>query len=318
MDLKRVFVLRPTTTGAISFAIAPNSHGALVMYEGSLSTSQTAYNGRSTTSLAGWTVATMAAGTDCRGAISDPRLNALGFGWGDNTANTYNDFRNIVCVADVSYTGTSLNDSGTVQVDHISGTFGEEGSEDFTYSTNKVQQISICDDVRPLEALTNIGTGPRAVAMEARKPFTVRVPGDVRYKTIKPTLYISGPGTVPPTYGYLQPNASNGTVPGPVYQDSGFKLVSYSGLNAAASVTVTLRYCIQLTVDPGTSMYTMSQPSPPRDLPATTWYERFRSVLPTAEKAVTLGLTAADLFLPRAVAASMRPVLKAIGVPGAR
>lgn len=271
-----------------------------------------------TTAASGWTSAVVPGATDVVGAIADSRLNPLANGWGDFTPNIYSEFRNIVSVADVSYTGTSLDDSGTVQIDHMTGTFGEEGNEDFTYSTNKVQAIEILDDTRASGTLANIGTGPRSVAMEARKPFALRVTGDVRYKAIKPVLYQTGTGTSPPPFGFVQNSTFNGSVPGPVYQDGEFKIVSYAGLNINSTITVTVRYCVQLTVDSGTSMYAMSQPSPPRDLPATTWYERFRSLLPTIEKAVGVGLTAAELFLPRMAAGTLRPTLRALGVPGAR
>lgn len=316
MDLRRVYTFRPSSTGTLQFSIAPNSVGAMVLHTGQVVTSETGFAGFSGVTPSGLTTVTIPAGATAQGALVDARIGSITAGWGSTAPPTYQAFRNIVAVADVNYTGTTLNDSGSVTVDTIPLRFTQIGSQPITYSVGSgtsVAQVPVNEEAAVVATLTNIGTGVNSVTMPARKSFTTRVLGSGTFTEIRPVF--SDLGTARSEFGYLQDTATTAPeiTPSPNYAPGVAKVVKYTGLDPDSTITISVRYCVQLTVQSNNSMYAMAKPSPPAQPNQIAWYDRLRAYLPTVEQSINAGITLAEYALPRIMGGSFRPALGTIG-----
>lgn len=314
MDLRSIHTLRPLSNGSLKFALFPSSRGALVMVEGSSSTGiPEAVNNISNTAGAGFTVTNIPAGTSFQGLIPDSRLGgSITGGWGSVVAPLFTAFRSVVTVADINYTGTTLQDSGAVTIDSCPSTFVDNGTRPWTYDTTKAHGVRVFDAGTVADILSRPGSSVSSVTMPARKPFTTRVLGSGKYHDFGPRIHDVDDNAVSSPFAYACVNATTQSLPGPSYEDTSFKCISYSGLDPNASITVSLRYCVQVSVGAASPMFTVAKTSPPKDTPTMDWYERLRSYLPTVEQTINAGITLAEMALPRMVGGTMRPALKAL------
>lgn len=314
MDLRSIHTLKPLSNGSLKFAIFPSSRGALVMVEGSSATSlPEAILNLGAGLPSGITTYALPAGTPFQGLIPDSRMGgSFTTGWGSVAAPLFTAFRSVVTVADINYTGTTLQDSGAVTIDTCPSTFVDNGTRPWTYDTTKSHGVRVLDSGTVSDILFRAGSSVNSVTMPARKAFTTRVLGSGNYHEFGPRIHDTDDVAVSSPFAYACANATTQSLPGPVYEDTSFKCISYTGLDPDASITVSLRYCVQVSVGASSPMFTVAKASPPKDTPTMDWYERLRSYLPTVEQTINAGITLAEMALPRIVGGSMRPALKAL------
>lgn len=305
LDLKVVYVLTPSTgKKTLSFAIAPNANGTFVMLDGDLTTSYN-YNGFAGwlgTAVNGWSTSFYAAGTayPVYGAIPDARLSSIQVGWGSQTAGQVTSgFRPIVSVADVEYTGTPLYAAGSVRVSSVPLRFVKTGMYPYTYGTTSSGSAANHESRSTDQFLGNIF--PNTIVLPARKSFTTRVLAphgpyaDTANNVYEP---VSGSQSI---WGFAHDPLVSTAAPGPVYYpDTTVKVISYTGLDSSASVTVTLRYCVQTTVGLDNALFNIAKPSPPSDPASLSWYDKITSMLPTVDTLASIAKVATRIAMPSA------------------
>lgn len=256
IDLRSTYTLSPTG-GAINFVIAPTYNAALSLVAGTIAqTGYKVFTGTSSAASDGWASVTNVAAT--RGFI--PMASHLDvetlFG-NDGNSIYFSAFRPIAIAADVSYTGSTMMDNGSViiQKQPVAETLTDTRS--ITYSTSSSQTVFENTSINVIgSALTLM---PNAVIQPARKNWSANIiPTQPEYLAIQPRV-------TDYTSNFSAANtASTGVVPAPVVYPANAISVQYSGLDASASITVTVRYCVQLAVNPyGATLYaSAAKPSP--------------------------------------------------------
>lgn len=304
MDLKTTFTLTPNlATKSISFAIAPNSNGAFVVLDGYCGTQNYGFGGWDGASARGWT-APVFAGNAWNGAYNDSRLNILDASWGTQGPGAFSKFRPIVAVADVVFTGSSMYDGGSVSVNVLSDAFSH--STDANYSTSGGIKTHRVLNSTFAEALASTRSQQTTLTVPARNSFTVRVLGSSVYKDTDQVAY-TDPTDNKARFGYPCDFATTGLVPGPVYADCPLKVVTYTGLDSSASVTVSIRYCVQLAVISSSTIGAFASPSPPPSSGDQTWFQSIGQWIPTLE---TLSAVAKHAKVAYRTASSLAPTLR--------
>ena len=283
MDLKNVYVLKPHSTGDLTFAIAPNHAGCFVLLDGVTSAAFTGFDAWAIATNAGFNTTSYTSGTRLFGALCDSRLApSWGAGWGSTAAQAYNSFRPIVAVADACFTGNSLADGGVCTVSSASFGFPKRGIYTLQYDTSKSTDLPR-EDTTGADTITSVGRTVSSDTFPARRAYTTRVvSGSHEYVPIEPVVYQNN-STDQTKFGFAQRTTNFGPTPGPVYYPGPMKVVSYSGLDATASITVTVRYCVQVTLPMNSSMAPFGAPSPPVNPRELTWYQTITSKLPTVD-----------------------------------
>lgn len=285
LDYKTVLTLKPRTgQTSMAFMVAPNSNGCISIIDGEVSQTVSTIVANST-AIAGFQTSNVTGG-DIIGAIPDSRLGSQLVGWGSTTTTSpYGGYRPLVAVANVEYTGSPLYASGAVSVTNYAVKLVRAGTSPYTHDTSL---SSTATKVETRQADTAIGvTLPNTVVMPARESFTARVlvpPG--AYEPLENRLYDSGNSSAgaQSAFGFATTRASGGSFPGPAWYPTGTaKVIRYTGLDASASITVTMRYCVQLALSADSELSALARPSPPKDVKVISWYEGLTSRLPTIE-----------------------------------
>jgi hypothetical protein len=205
-------------------------------------------------------------------------------GWGSSTINSaFVAYRPIVAVADIEYTGTPLYAAGAVRVSSVPMKTLESGTYAYTHNTS-VNATAVNNEVRGFDNVQGLFF-PSTIVLPARKGFTTRVlPRPSGYAQMRTLVYEPSSSTTLASMAYAKDLALTGVAPGPVYYpNTNAKVISYSGLDSSASITVTVRYCVQIAMSSDNEVAALAVPSPPKDQAETNWYERLSSVLPTVE-----------------------------------
>lgn len=289
MDLKSVFTIKPDGSGAIAFMLTPSSNGCLTITTGSLSGSVTTTY-RDVASNTGWGTTSTVGGTPVYGTISDSRVNSMLTNLGSGGSSTWQSFRTIMAVADVCYTGSSMMDAGSALVGTIGSRLMQSGTRPNTYSTSSVEDVVSYSTTRAGNVLQLAGM-PSSVALSARKNFRMRVmPSTPEFQRLAPCINFDQDNQ---PLGYVRLATATGDWIAPTYDPSvPWKAVSYAGLDSTASVTVTLRHCVEYIVDDESTMAPLAGPSPANDPPARTFMEAIAAKIPTIET-IEAGIDAA-------------------------
>lgn len=257
LDCRASYTIRPSG-GTVRFIILPTSTGAFSHIVGTFAASvPRIITGTNPSATTGWT---STSAVPQRGVIPMMQLNSPTGGWGTSDELTYNSFRCVSLVADVIYSGSSMMDNGSVLVSRMPYTDFIKDSLPHTYSSSATQTIPENSPSMPYSGSLFTNT----VIQPARKSFTATcIPAHSRYVPCQPAM--TDYDNFICTATNLSPAA--GMYPAPTVQDSNMIVVEYSGLDSTASITVTLRYCVQLAINTysitsSTPLISLARPSP--------------------------------------------------------
>lgn len=259
MDFKQVITLAPVG-GAIDFLLAPSANSAINLITGTTSgVSRTGYN-FDNVSVNGFNSYTPAPGEPGVVVMPTPPNILSGLGATPVLDQTSSTFRPIVLVADVAYTGSSMLDNGAVIIRRIPNSEQING-------TMQIGTPTFGADSAVFGAMTASNYQPESQTLMAKQSFSTRIVAhEPKYETVRPSYVACGSTSATNSRAYCYPTSSASTVPGlaPSYHSScEWTRVTYTGLDASASVTVTLRYCVQFGVNAYSSTFApLARPSP--------------------------------------------------------
>ena len=259
MDFKQVITFMPVS-GVIDFMLAPSSNSAINLIAGTTSgVTKVGFNFDNANN-AGFVSYTPAPGEPGAIIISTPATALSGMGATPNQDTNSSVFRPIVLVADVAYTGSSMLDNGAVSIQRI------PNSEQIA-GTMQIGTPVFGADSAVFGSMAANNYQPDSQSLMAKQSFTTRIVAhEPRYETVRPSYTANGSTGITNTRPYCYPTNSAVTIPGlaPSYHSScEWTRVTYAGLDATASITVTLRYCVQFGVNASSSSFApLARPSP--------------------------------------------------------
>lgn len=282
LDHRAVYTLRPSATGNIIFALAPGPYGAVCLREGSCNVMVPMQDG-TTLGTSTNVLATIA------GDSSFPQLPfpTLPTSFGTKTFGQYNvtAWRHITTVAEVAYTGSSMMDQGYAVTSNVN-IFPNMTTQTLSIGPNVVTRYEVNPPM--------VQTRPDSVVGPAKKSIEMKIlPSNYDYQPIwADAVLATGGGTM-----ILNPvvlsGATQTTFPTPGIASGTVKLYMASGLDPSASITVSVRTCVEYQVSAQFSaMAPFTRPSPPTDhaaialvrdtarsLPAATWIDYGKQAL---------------------------------------
>lgn len=259
MDFKQVITFAPVG-GVIDFMLAPSANSAANLITGTTSgVSRTGYN-FDNSAVAGFVSYTPAPSEP--GVIAMPTPPTIFSGLGATPAMDAisSAFRPIVLVADVAYTGSTMLDNGAVSIQRI------PNSEHITGAMQIGTPVFGADSAL-FGSVVNNYYQPDSQSLMAKQSFSTRIVAhEPKYETVRPSYVPNGSTAATNSRPYCYPTNLASTNPGlaPSYHSScEWTRVTYTGLDASASVTVTLRYCVQFGVNANSSTFApLARPSP--------------------------------------------------------
>ena len=310
VDYKSIFVLRPDAAGRIAFTLTPASNGVLTVQYGKLA--GVPIVSIAPTTASGLNVTTSNTGDELYGTIPEQRAFNASQGYGSSAKPALTAFRTVVAVADVSFTGSSMMNGGTVTVSTTSSAMNPVGTRPWTYSTSQVVALPAID-TSTAGNISDAVAMPSTVAFPARQSFTLRtMPRTAEYLPTAQNVYTDA-DSLP--LGYARMAGTTGDFPGPVYSDAPWKTALFSGLDPTASITVAVRHCVQYAVDDTSSMVSLAGASAPLAPAQLAWYTRVANALPTVEgientvhNAARLGKLAQTIYRATSVASRVAPL----------
>lgn len=309
MDLKSVYTMYPAADGLLEFMLTPSSNGLLTVTRGVLG--GVTISSKTPASTTGWSTTQQTNPAELYGTVSDPRVNSMLINLGSGNKSSWQAFRTIVAVADVCYTGSSLMDSGAAIIGTVGNKLMPAATVVNTFNTSSTETIAYFDTSKAgnVDMLSGM---PNTVGISARRNFRIRaVPANPDYTPIRAQINRDLDNQ---PLGYLRPVASLGDWISPVYDpNTPWKAVRMTGMDTSASVTVTLRHCVQYVVDDDSTMAVMSAPSPPDAPAARSWMADLASRMPTIET-IDAGLQTAGVLAER-VSRVMNAYHRSSGLP---
>lgn len=274
LSWKQVYVMKATAAGNISFLIAPFARGCIVMLDGYQSKPYSLITSYNPATGLGWDTST---GTNVQGQLPIVGTSQMS----TSSSGVYTAFRPLVAVADCCFTGSTLYDAGTVTVAQVGNTLQPRGS--FTVDASTDYSLDKLDGTSAGNA-ESAASLPNSATFAARQPFTVRVsPACPTYAPMT-AHWITDADDHP--IGMANNTLSyNQGLPCQRYAACcPWKAVSYSGLVADTSVTVSVRYTAQFIVDDSnTELVPLAGPSPPPTMETESLFQRIVNSIPTVE-----------------------------------
>lgn len=276
---RRTYTFVPDANGSISFLLAPAFNSAIVLLAGSLSGpgiyAITGYSPSSASGLTGSAGRTDVYGqlpmTGDQTCIAPTPTQA-------NANNEYNAFRPLVVSADVTYTGTTFNDSGSVVVSTVSNYLKERGPSTVAASIPFTVRMFDGSQAGNIGAASSM---PSAVVRAARTSFSLSTASSCPAYAPTYSSWITDVDTRPIGVACTGPMA-DGVFCSPYSLCTAWKAVSYSGLQPSASITVNVRYAVQLSVEDGSPLAPFAIPSPPPTMETKSMIERIVNAIPTS------------------------------------
>lgn len=259
LDYKQVITLTPSA-GVIDFLLAPSAQSCVNMITGTVTgTSQLGYNYDNANSM-GFVSYTPASGTAGVVSLSTLANANVGLGATPLTDGPTSVFRPIVLVADVAYTGSSMMDGGSVSIQRVPNSEQMVGS--ITLGTP-----AFSADAAMFNYIGSNQYQPDSQSLMAKQSFSTRIVAhEPKYETVRTSVAANGSVPAANSRAYCYPTSAASTAPGlaPSYHSScEWTRITYSGLDASASITLTLRYCVQYGVNTNNAAYSpLARPSP--------------------------------------------------------
>lgn len=252
LEYRRAYSVLPVN-GTIQLVIAPNASGCLGVVTGRTA-SPIVNQLASTTS--GFTNTSINNTVDAPGMIPENFLSTVTNALPYPTLNRSSpSFRPTVCTANFTYTGSSMMDNGSVVVSKLVNSEAIGGSLSIDASTDYNVDNAV------FSPLTE-GLLPSSYVGAARHGFNVRA---APVRPLYETTEASGVSLAATTnYPYRTRTADTlgfGIAPS-YHSQCPWYLITYSGLDASASINVSYRYCVQYTVTAASSVSPFAAPSP--------------------------------------------------------
>lgn len=259
IDSKTIYTLAPTISGSLVFALAPCAEGALYLFDGTLTApvdtvilDPSAANGYSTT--------TLSAGTRTEGLLPGGPGSSLFSAPFRGAQHPYSQFRTIMAVAEVSYSGATMTDSGSAVISEIPMKAVERGTTNLTATSGNYTVDTLDTSGAGNWTLSTSFTNSTVIA--ARESCTLRVvAAQPTYQPISayvgtepinvPLRFANSAAVVSTTA--LCPNFDN-AIPA--------KVISYTGLDQSSTITVVVRHCIQYALNANSSFVPLAASSP--------------------------------------------------------
>ena len=265
LDYKQIVTLKPDVSGVIDFVFAPSATSCLNMIAGS--TTGFVVDGYIPDAATSTGFTSVNRPADKPGVINIGTLVPPGLFMTSSApiAATTSEFRPVVMVADVEYTGSSMMDNGSVVVTNL------PNSETVFSSISVPASTAYNADRVAFNSLNASQVGPKTQVLSAREGFTTRiVANEPKYETVRSSVmtYDSNPSRDTRPMAYYTSGATGTQALAPSYHSScEWIRVTYSGLDTSASITLTIRYCVQFAVNQSSSATTavlmpLSKPSP--------------------------------------------------------
>lgn len=250
-DFRKVYVMKPNS-GRISFGIATSAFGAFIKGEGALTTDSTVQAVELDATTGGF----VSGGNGT--SFTNSHRGVVPITSVSSTEGNFGGYRPLVAVCEVHFTGSTMQNGGSVTICKALTPNPLKGDT----GTNTRRQLYEAEVVQPILSATSV-TGP------ARHSYTSRiVPPHPDYVPIS----FSGVSAVAQSvndYGNAVLSSNNTTnfkvcsLPSP---DASAIWYMYEGLDTTASITVSLRYCVQYSVNvtsAGVYLAPLARPSPP-------------------------------------------------------
>lgn len=281
LDYKAVYTFKPVG-GVIDVVLAPSANSAVVLLTGTAAAA-TLETTPAPTHAFGFNTSTK---NVTKGPIQLQTVASVVNGLGEQPPNTVSDeFRPVVLVADFDYTGSSMMDNGSLTIQSIPNSEKLLGSQLVTASTNYNADKVVFSNPELANSIS-----PAALTQPARESFTTRiVANEPKYEVTRPSVLVKGntPSTDGSAYAWQSSVSTVGTLYlAPSYHSScEWTRVTYSGLDSSASITVTIRYCVQFSVNQSSDLYgPLAQPSPAAKPSIVTKVANFARIAPIAVK----------------------------------
>lgn len=245
MDFRRTYTLKPNSNGQISFGLGTSYYGCFIKGLGTLTTSTPVYP-----------YAVVASGAISKGpATSTLGLTDVGVvPIVDRRA--FPAYRPIVAVAEVTFTGSSMENGGAVAVcktstaNALADTFGSSISTP-CYTQNQPNPVmsgtSVVGAARDTYVSRVVPADPEFI------PFQNAA---IAQQAASSSLVTNGLISA----GFTSSDRKLAALP---CAQAGAVWYTYSGLHSSASITVNVRYCVQYSVHGDSEMVPISKPSPP-------------------------------------------------------
>lgn len=252
MDLRRSYVMTPDSSGNVSFGLATSYFGCFVKGAGAMTASSQFTNQAILDSgvvVVGSAVSTATANPTSKGLVPMTPLPSGPY--------AFMAYRPIVAVAEVSFTGSSMHNGGSVVIAKTSTANALDGVHGSVDPCTRYQ----ANQVKPVMSGTTV-VGP------ARDGYTSRiVPADPEFIPAQAAATTAAPSEATDYSNVLisantHPSGTAKMSSLPCAQ-AGAVWYSYSGLDPSASITVAVRYCVQYSVPGDSSMAPLARPSPP-------------------------------------------------------
>lgn len=248
MDYRRTYTITPTA-GVVSFGIGTGFHGCFIKGSGVVVPStpiQSTYIGANGTQYFTGPVSSLSSAS--RGLVPMFRVDSV-------TPTPFAAYRPIVAVAEVVFTGSTMENGGSVVIAKTS-------------TANSLRSTFGSSLERPeyIGALVNPAMTGTSVVGPARDSYTSRiVPADPEfqpYQVAATLVAADDPQEHTNTLVYAGASTDRRACSFPCPQ-AGAVWYSYSGLHSSATITVSVRYCAQYVVKGDSEMVPLARPSPP-------------------------------------------------------
>lgn len=289
MDYRRTYTMTPNSQGELSFGVGTSYYGCFIKGAGTLTTSVPFRpSSIQDTGVLSLHTATTTAADGRTGLVPIVAPDAY-------TNMSFRAYRPIVAVAESMFTGSSMYNGGSVTIAKTATASGMS-----TSSGSGTGSVYLAVPVDPVMSAT-------AVVGPARDTYSSRVvPADPEFQAAYGAATDQSATSSDLCSNVLVSNSAVSTSR-KVYSvpcaQAGAVWYHYTGLDASASITVNVRYCVQYVVDGDSAMVPLARPSPaPPENPGI--LSRVFSAITSSPAAMTFAANTVGHLVP-----SSRPLL---------
>lgn len=273
IDHRNQFTFRPNASGVIAIAFIPGVYGSIIQFVGHCNATMPQFD-----AAAGLSCTLSGTGTvnDDTGVLNGHTLPyaqlPTNLGTTAYGPNGVAKFRPIMQVADISFTGSSMENAGSVTVCKMAYSSFDTNQLNFTPGSEYARantSIWQTNGSFPTDPSGCVNQG-KSTTFAAKQNFAIRnIPASWDYESVRVTSALTSPGGLPYCRAAIIEFGGAGVSlasinPG-ISQNCPVTVVCYEGLQASASITVSSRTCMQYTVAPKSGVSEFAKPSPPKN-----------------------------------------------------
>lgn len=281
VDFRQTYTITPSS-GTVRYALLNSPFGSLAVHTGAVVAQRPKFL-TSTDLTYTWTSAASITYTGNAGFVVQPfqEVATAGSAPSANPFGPYSctKYRGLVVVADSYFTGATMANGGVAKVYKMSANSTSETQ--VNYNTVACQKVEYQD------LMTGIGSAAGSLTSPARSTLNLRaVNPKPEYKSC-----FENTSTINVCPAFL--NSAGSVLTDGLWTgfdtDCPVTVVEYTGLDATASITVELRCCVEMVVQPG-SLPGIARPSPVADMNIWQRVANFARSVPTA-RVIAAGAT---------------------------